>query len=85
LRIDLSQDGMVNQLILLNRLNNQTIWINPHLIETVEATPDTVITLINGKKWLVSDSVAEVIAKIVAYRQLIGGVHNQNSDNEASP
>jgi flagellar protein FlbD len=42
------------------------------MIEFVEATPDTVITLISGKKIVVREGVEEVIDSIVAYKRRIG-------------
>lgn len=45
--------------------------VNAELIETVEATPDTVITLTTGHKVIVQESVDEVIRLVVAYKRLI--------------
>lgn len=59
-------------MIAVNRLNNQELWLNPHLIETIEATPDTVITLTNGKRLVVKESVTAVVEKIIQYRRKIG-------------
>lgn len=59
-------------MISIKRLNNQEFWLNPHLIETIEATPDTVITLSTGKQLVIKESVAEVVAKIIKYRKTIG-------------
>lgn len=59
-------------MISVKRLNSQEIWINPHLIETIEATPDTLISLTTGKKWVVKEPVAEVVAKIIKYRKTVG-------------
>lgn len=59
-------------MIPIKRLNNQEIWVNPHLIETIEATPDTVISLTTGKRLVVKESAAEVVAKIIKYRKTIG-------------
>lgn len=59
-------------MIAVKRLNSQEIWINPHLIETIEATPDTVISLTTGKRLVVEESTAEVVAKIIKYRKTIG-------------
>jgi flagellar protein FlbD len=59
-------------MISIKRLNNQELWLNPHLIETIEATPDTVITLSNGKQLVIKEPVAEVVAKIIKYRKTIG-------------
>lgn len=59
-------------MIAIKRLNNQEIWINPHLIETIEATPDTVISFTTGKRLVVKESTTEVVAKIIKYRKTIG-------------
>lgn len=59
-------------MIAIKRLNNQEIWINPHLIESIEATPDTVISLTTGKRLVVKESVTELVAKIIKYRKTIG-------------
>lgn len=55
-------------MIELTRLNNKAFFINSDLIEIVEETPDTVISLTNGKKMIVVDSAEEIINKIVAFR-----------------
>ena len=47
--------------------------LNSDLIETVEETPDTVITLVNGKKVLVEESMDEVVRLVIKYRQAISG------------
>jgi flagellar protein FlbD len=58
-------------MITVSRLNNEQIMVNPHLIEMIEETPDTVITLTNGKKFIVKEPAAEVVKRIVHYRQTI--------------
>ena len=55
-------------MIELTRLNRKAFYINSDLIETIEATPDTVITLTNGKKLVVSDSTEEIMNKIAEFR-----------------
>jgi flagellar protein FlbD len=45
--------------------------INADLIETVEHTADTVITLLDGKKLVVKTLVDEVVERVIGYRQLI--------------
>jgi len=45
--------------------------INAELIQFVESTPDTVITLVNKEKILVKESVDEVIKKVINYRRSI--------------
>lgn len=61
-----------NKMISIKRLNNKELWLNPHLIETIEATPDTVITLTTGKRMVVIETVPVVIEKIIQYRRKIG-------------
>ena len=46
-------------MIALRRLNNEAIMVNPDLIESLEATPDTVVTLTSGNKLLVRDTMDE--------------------------
>ncbi len=58
-------------MIELRRLNNQPIVVNADLIESLEATPDTVVTLTSGNKLLVRDSIAEIKEKVVAYKRAI--------------
>lgn len=56
-------------MILLTQLNETLVHVNADLIETIESTPDTVITLTNGKKLLVRETPDEVIARIVSFKQ----------------
>jgi flagellar protein FlbD len=60
-------------MIPLRRLNNQSIMVNADLIESLEATPDTVVTLTSGNKLLVRDSMAEIQAKIIDFKRRIYG------------
>lgn len=55
-------------MILLTRLNGPQIAVNADLIERAEATPDTVLTLVDGTKYLVTESVEEVIERVRAFR-----------------
>lgn len=45
--------------------------LNAELIETVEETPDTVVTLTNGKKLIVEESMDEVVRRVMDYRRAI--------------
>jgi flagellar protein FlbD len=45
--------------------------LNCELIETIESTPDTVISTINGKKYVVVESVDEVVDKVLQYKRNI--------------
>ena len=60
-------------MISLRRLNNQAIMVNADLIESLEATPDTVVTLTSGNKLLVRDSMEEIQAKIIDFKRRIYG------------
>jgi flagellar protein FlbD len=58
-------------MIKLTRLNGSEFVINSEHIETVEATPDTVISLTNERKWVVRETLDEVIERTVAYKRRI--------------
>jgi flagellar protein FlbD len=55
-------------MIMLTRLNGPSFALNPDLIERAEATPDTVITLCDGHKVLVAESVEQLIELVRDYR-----------------
>ncbi len=63
-------------MITLNRLNRTVIALNPDLIERIEETPDTVVSLIDGKKVLVVEGIDEIVSKIVDFRALIAAQSN---------
>lgn len=45
--------------------------LNAELIETIEETPDTVITLTSGKKIIVEESMDEIVRKVMDYRRAL--------------
>ena len=45
------------------------MYINPELIQSVEATPDTVITLAGNKKLVVKDAPQEIAERFIEYRR----------------
>lgn len=55
-------------MIQLTRLNSSKIFLNPDLMRSIEETPDTIISLVNGEQFLVREKAVEVIEKIVAFR-----------------
>jgi len=60
-------------MVRLNKLNRKDeFYINPYMIEIIEKTPDTVITLINGKKYVVADPIEEVLQVIEDYNKIVG-------------
>lgn len=55
-------------MIRLTKLNCSSFVLNCDLIEIMESTPDTIITLNNGKKYVVSESIEEVVDKVIKYK-----------------
>jgi flagellar protein FlbD len=58
-------------MIMVTRLNNTPIVVNPDLIVFIEETPDTIITLSNGEKIAVQESVTEVIRRVINFRRCV--------------
>ncbi|HHY33741.1 MAG TPA: flagellar FlbD family protein [Firmicutes bacterium] len=58
-------------MIRVHRLDGSELVVNADLIETVEATPDTIITLTTGKKLVVKDAVDDVVTAVVGYKRAI--------------
>jgi len=58
-------------MISLTRLNGERIAVNPELIERAEETPDTVLTLVNGTKYVVHESLDDVIELFRLHRASI--------------
>jgi len=57
--------------IELTRFNGTKFYLNADLVEYIEATPDTVITLNSGKRHLVKEDVLTVVERILAYQRRI--------------
>ncbi len=56
-------------MIRLSRLNGQLIAVNPDLITWIEVTPDTSLSLLNGDKVMVRETLDEVIDRVIAFRR----------------
>jgi flagellar protein FlbD len=54
-------------MIKVSRLNGKEFVVNAELIQYIEATPDTVITLVNHEKLVVKEPVDEIVRRIVEY------------------
>jgi flagellar protein FlbD len=81
-------------MIQLTRLNGQPLIINSELIKVIENTPDTVISLVNGEKIVVSETGEQVVERIVQFRRrVLGGLEmnlsgctlNQGNSSELKP
>jgi flagellar protein FlbD len=58
-------------MIQVTRLNGSVFVLNADLIETVEATPDTVVKLTTEHTYVVREGVDELIERVVAFRRRI--------------
>ena len=58
-------------MIQLTRLNHVPLIVNSDLIEHVEVTPDTVVALTTGQKFLVLESAEDVVEKVIEFRRAI--------------
>ena len=58
-------------MITVTRLNDKALVINAELIKTVESTPDTLITLLNGDHMIVKEPMEEIVRKAVEYGRQI--------------
>jgi flagellar protein FlbD len=61
----------VGKLIFLTKLNDEEFILNCDLIETVEQTPDTVISLVGGKKIAVRESGRVIVEKVIDFQRKI--------------
>lgn len=58
-------------MITLTLFDSKRIVLNADLIEFVEETPDTVISLTDGKKVMVRESVGQVVERVIRYKQML--------------
>ncbi len=62
-------------MIMLTRFNGAKFYLNAELIQSVEGTPDTVVTLTNGIKVLVKEAPELIAERILAYQRLVHNPH----------
>ena len=73
-------------MILLRRLGGPVFTLNPDLIERAEATPDTVVTLIGGNKYVICETLDELVELIRDYRsQVIAAAESLAQDSNLMP
>ncbi len=58
-------------MVHLTRLNNQPLVVNSDLIKFVEQSPDTLITLVNGEKFMVRESTEEIVRRTIEFRRAV--------------
>jgi flagellar protein FlbD len=69
-------------MIVLTKINKAPITVNSDLIQYIEETPDTIITMTNNDKVVVQDSMADIIQKVVHYRRLINGLIDAENERQ---
>jgi flagellar protein FlbD len=65
-------------MIVVTRLHGSVLALNCDLIERVEASPRTILTMVDGSRYVVRESVAEIVDKVRAFRaSVIALAHEQ--------
>ncbi len=70
-------------MIKVTKLDKSEMYLNPDLIETVEETPDTHITLTNGNRYLVVEKARVLVDRVVAYKARI--IHRADTGRHRKP
>ncbi len=58
-------------MITVTRINGEAIVVNAEMIKTIEQTPDTMITLVNGDRFFVREPLEEVVRRAVEYARSV--------------
>lgn len=66
-------------MVKATRFNGKELYINPHQIEFMEKTPDTILTMFSDRKLIVVESPEEIIDRIIEYRKKIGVMGNETA------
>lgn len=77
--MSLAHNPGMDQMIVVTRLNDSQFAINPDLIERIHAHPDTTLVMVDGAKYIVTESIAEVVDRIAAYRARVVSLANSMS------
>lgn len=67
-------------MIKVTRLNREIVFVNADLIEYVETTPDTVISLTTGEKFMVLETPDQIVDLVVAYERRVHAAVKGDSD-----
>lgn len=71
-------------MIILTRLAGSRFAVNPDLLERVEATPDTVLTLLDGTKYVVAEALEEVVGRVADYRATVIATARRLAEEQAA-
>lgn len=58
-------------MIMVHRLKGEPMYLNSDLVEYIESTPDTVITLLDGRRIVVQDDADEVVDRVRQFRAAV--------------
>jgi flagellar protein FlbD len=72
-------------MITLTRLSGSVFVLNSDLIERIDATPDSVVTLVDGKKYVVAESLDEIIDAVRTYRGQIVALSSHLAESADAP
>jgi flagellar protein FlbD len=70
--------------IIVTRLHGASLAVNCDLIERVESTPETVLTLVDGSRYVVRESVAEIVDRVRAFRASVVLLAGRLDEREAT-
>jgi len=63
------------------RLDGSQILLNDDLIESIQQTPDTVVSLVTGRTMVLRDSPDDILARVIAFKQAV----NRSGDSGVHP
>lgn len=72
-------------MILVHRLRGEPMFLNTDLIEFIESTPDTVITLADGRKVVVADTPEEIIERARVFRASVLVATDELRNEDSGP
>ena len=72
-------------MIRLTRLSGSQFVLNSDLIEKVDSTPDTLISLVDGKKYIVLESLEEIVELVMTFRAGVIALSGRLSEGEPGP
>lgn len=72
-------------MIVLTRLSGSEFALNSDLIERVESTPDTVVTLVDGTKYVVAESVSDVVRDVRLHRAEVAALSRYLRIEDVAP
>jgi flagellar protein FlbD len=72
-------------MIVVTRLNNSQFAINPDLIERIHSNPDTTLVMVDGAKYIITESMDEAIEKIATYRARVIALTHEIAESRLAP